>query len=249
MIRRKWLFRLFVPLVALAALFLLVAAARGGLLHSAPANTGPTATVAFLGDSVTLGAGASSRPNTYTGRVTKALKDKGFSVIPKVSVSVDPAQNYPVAQRVAQTSANVTVIELGAHSSIDQNITADQFRQMYGQILDCLVGSDNIVVVGTVPWLGWTPDVYVYPRAEEFSRIIAEEAAKRGVAVADLWSAMKEQRGLLSTPDQKTFLPPFRGDNFHPGNNGHLVIAGEYIKAIERELANPPQRALQPQCP
>jgi GDSL-like Lipase/Acylhydrolase family len=142
----------------------------------------------------------------------------------------------------------VVIIELGVHAAIDQQLAYDDFRSLYASLLDCVTGGDTIVVAGTVPWLGFaavTPD---YERADALSQIIAEEAAKRQVAVADLWSATKLRLGLISTPQDSTFLGSGHGDNFHPNDAGHAVIAQVYEQAIDQELAQPPNRPFSRQC-
>jgi hypothetical protein len=134
------------------------------------------------------------------------------------------------------------------HAAIDESISPDQFRQIYASILDCVTGDGTIVVAGTVPWLGWAAVTSTYERADLFSQIIAQEAARRQVAVADLWSATKLRLNLISTPQEPTFLSVGRGDNFHPNDAGHAVIAQTYEQAITPEMDNPPERPYDRQC-
>ena len=96
--------------------------------------------------------------------------------------------------------------------------------------------------------LGWAAVDLAYERADEFSQIIAQEAAKREVAVADLWSATKLRLQFISTPQDRTFLGFGFGDNFHPNDAGHAVIAKAYENAIASQLDNPPRRSFDRQC-
>jgi lysophospholipase L1-like esterase len=204
--------------------------------------------VAFLGDSITLGAYASGRSSTFASRVTQDLDKRGVQEESRIFISLDPEQGPSAASQVMKKDRDFVVIELGVHATMTEQITPDQFRQIYSDILNCVAGDETIVVVGTVPWLGWAPDDVFYSRAEQFSQIITEEAAKRQVAVADLWSATKLRSDLLSTPQGYAYLPPNHGDGFHPGDAGHAVIADVYAKALAGELANPPKRPYQRTC-
>jgi hypothetical protein len=207
-----------------------------------------SAGIAFLGDSITLGMLASSRSNTFVSLVTQGLDRRGVDEKARLFISVEPDRDLSAASQAMKKDRHIVVIEFGVHATEDEQISPDEFRQIYTDLLDCVVGGEEIVVVGTVPWLGWAPDGAVYARAEQFSQIIAEEAAKRQVAVADLWSATKLRTDLISTPQDYAFLGSPHGDGFHPGDAGHAVIAQVYEKALSGELANPPKRPYQRQC-
>jgi len=204
--------------------------------------------IAFIGDSLTLGAAATSPSEAFPSLVAEDLDKQGVEEEGRFFLSFDPTTDIIAARQAMKHDRRFVIIEIGVHAAIDQQITADQFRQMYGSLLDCVTGGDTIVVAGTVPWIGWPADSVDYQRGGVFSQIIAEEAAKRDVAVADLWTATKLQLSLISTPQDKTFLGTGFGDNIHPNNAGHAVIAQAYEEAISRELANPPRRTFDRQC-
>ena len=202
----------------------------------------------FLGDSITLGMAASNRSNTFVSLLTQDLDRRGVHEKTGEFISVDPARSLAVAAHAMKKDRSFVFIEFGVHAAVDEQITPDEFQQLYANLLDCVVDDGTIVVAGTVPWLGWAPDDAVYSRAEEFSQIISQEAAKRDVAVADLWSATKLRTDLISTPQDGAFLAPHHGDSFHPGDAGHAVIAGVYAKALAEEMASPPNRSYQRTC-
>ncbi len=204
--------------------------------------------IAFLGDSITLGMLASNRSNTFVSLLTQDLDRRGVHQDAREFISVNPARDLGAAVRAMKKDRSFVIIEFGVHAAVDEQITPDGFRLLYANLLDCVVGDGTIVVAGTVPWLGWAPDDAVYSRAEEFSQIISQEAAKRDVAVADLWSATKQRTDLISTPQDGAFLAPHHGDGFHPGDAGHAVIAGVYAKALAEEMASPPNRSYQRTC-
>ena len=205
--------------------------------------------IAFLGDSVTVGAAASSPSKDFVSLVTQDLDQRGIQEDARSFISLDPNTDLAAAARTMKKSRRFVIVEFGAHAILDDQLSADQFRQIYAGILDCVAGGDTIVVAGTIPWLNWSANPNLNSRGDQFSRIIAEEAAKRGIAVADLWSAMNLRPELISTPQDYTFTSSHKGDDFHPNDAGHAVIAQEYEKALAAELANPPHRPYAGHCP
>ena len=206
------------------------------------------ASIAFLGDSLTLGANASTPSKTFVSLVTGFIDERSSDEQRSEFLSFDPLTDANVAAQAMQHNRRFVIIEFGVHAAIDESISPDQFRQIYGSILDCVTGDGTIVIAGTVPWLGWAAITPTYERADLFSQIIAQEAAKRQVAVADLWNATKLRLNLISTPQERTFLGVGHGDNLHPNDAGHAVIAKTYEDVLAVELANPPNRTFQRQC-
>jgi len=204
--------------------------------------------VAFIGDSLTLGAAASTPSETFVSLVTGFLDERSPKEQRSAFLSFDPATDLTAAQQAMQHNRRIVIIEIGIHAVGDEAISPDQFRQIYASILDCVTGDGTIVVAGTVPWLGWAAVTSTYERADLFSQIIAQEAAKRQVAVADLWSATKLRLNLISTPQDQTFLGVGHGDNFHPNDAGHAVIAQTYERAITLVLEHPPKRPYDRRC-
>ena len=138
---------------------------------------------------------------------------------------------------VADDGARLIVVELGAHSVIE-NRTMDlaTYRQGYGALLDCLQASGAAIVVGTVPSLNWSPSDPLYERAEEISSAIRGEADARSIPVADIWRATRGRRDLVSA------------DGMHPNDAGHRVLADVYWWSIEPLLAEMTQTSRGP-CP
>ena len=204
--------------------------------------------IAFIGDSLTLG-GLASAPNlTFTSLISQHLDREGVKEEARFFLSFEPGTDIIATRNAVKQDRRFIIIELGAHAAVDQQLSYGDFRSMYGSLLDCVTGGDAIVVAGTVPWLGFAAGSTDYQRADALSQIITEEAAKRRVAVADIWSAMKLRVDLISTPQEKSFLSPGHGDDLHPNDSGHAVIAQLYEKAIDAELANPPSRPFERQC-
>jgi len=210
---------------------------------------GGRASIVFLGDSITIGYLASRPSNTFAALVEADLNDEGLQTQSQIFISVDPNTNLPVTANAMATDPDIVVVELGVHSVAAGDITEDVFRTLYGQLLDCVAGGDTVVVAGTVPWLGWERDSPAYEKAALLSEVIKQEAAKNDVAVADLWSATRLREGFVSSAEDPSFLPPYRGDSFHPADAGHALIARVYLEELRDELKRPPERPSERECP
>lgn len=211
-------------------------------------GSGGSGSIAFIGDSLTEGGNASSQANSFVSLVTSYLVERSPKEQRSLFLSFDPLKDPSVAAKAMQHDRRFVIIELGVHAVVDDAISPEQFRQLYASILDCVTGDGTIVIAGTIPWLGWAAVTPAYERADLFSQIIAQEAEKRQVAVADLWSATKLRLNLISTPQDHTFRGSGHGDNLHPNDAGHAVIAQTYEQVLAAELANPPNRPFDRQC-
>ncbi len=194
--------------------------------------------VVFMGDSVTMGAFASTPDNAFVVRVDNDLKARGIDATNDCVWTLDPYSDLKNAKRVAGEHRQLIILEIGVHWAA---FDAAQFRELYGSTLDCLAGSGARLVVGTIPWLNWQPGTPVYFEMAFDSQIIREEAAKRGIPVADLWAATDRRADAISRPGQPCFIAPTcQGDNYHPSDIGHALIAEAYARALDVALANPP---------
>lgn len=203
-----------------------------------PPSLPPVPPVTFMGDSVTMGAFVSTPTKMFVWLVDKDIEARGVDATNDCVWTLDPYSDLRNAQRVATEHRQLIIVEIGVHWAA---FDAVQFREVYGAMLDCLAGSGARVVVGTIPWLNWRPDTPSYFEMAFFSQIIREEAAKRGIAVADLWAATDRREDAISRPDQPCFTESTcRGDNFHPGDVGHALIAEAYSRALDVALATPP---------
>ena len=204
--------------------------------------------IAFVGNSITLGGNASSPSTTYASLVTDFLSRRSAQEQRRMFLSFDPSMDVAAAADAMKHDRRYVVVELGVHAAINETVSADTFRQIYASLLDCVTGSTTIVVAGTIPWLGWAAVDPIYERADEFSQIIIQEATKRQIAVADLWTETRLRLDLISTPQEHTFVGSGHGDNVHPNDAGHTVIAQAYERAITLEVEHPPKRGYDRTC-
>jgi hypothetical protein len=190
-----------------------------------------------MGDSVTMGAFASTPEKMYVWLVHDELRRRGIDPTNDVVWSMDPYADLTNARRIASQHRQFIFVEVGVHWSIFDEA---QFRELYGSMLDCLAGSGARIIVGTIPWLNWPADQPLYNQMALFSQIIREEAAKRGIAVADLWAYTDKNPDAISRPSQSCFMSPdCHGDDYHPSDVGHALIAAAYASALNTALAQP----------
>jgi lysophospholipase L1-like esterase len=225
------------------------------LLSSCGSEEGPIsdfndgrARVAFMGDSITMGYLASRPSKAFTSLVASSLTEMGLETESELFVSVNPRRNVAFAQDTMADDPDIVLIEVGVHAVLTEDLTEDEFRAGYRRILDCIIGGDTVVVVGTVPWLGWDRAGRTYARAASFSEIIRQEAAEKDAEVADLWTATTLRDDLLSRPEDRAYFPPHHGDSFHPGDEGHALIARLYVEQLRDALKRPPERPYEREC-
>ena len=212
-----------------------------------PNASSPPHSVWIVGDSLTRGLFASAESATYRNRLFASLQ------------AYYPGQIHATFWEGVCTLAgleqqwgdwigrpDIMFIELGINDLGGNRhcprIPDEAWRARYGAMLDRILQEAPGVrlVVGTVPWSGWSPESAEYEKAEQFNAWIREEADKRGLPVADLWSATVGRRDGLSTPEQPSVFPPyFHGDNFHPNDLGHRRIADAFFDAYRKAWPQP----------
>ena len=201
------------------------------------AQRGARPDVVFFGDSVTVGAGAGDTDRGFVSILRERLSAESRLGSSQVIVSAFGGLHGDLenTRAVLRERPGLVVVEVGAHSALeDQATPIATFRSAYGLMLDCLQGSGAVVVVGTTAWLHWPGDDPAYARASAISQVIREEAAKRGIPVADIWDAMK---------DRPAYISP---DGIHPNDVGHEMIADLYWRQIEPQMSVPPHVSAAP---
>jgi lysophospholipase L1-like esterase len=192
----------------------LVALAAMLLIALAGCDQGPV-TAAFVGDSLTLGT-ASTDNVGFAGYVTA---ETGWQAERYVWYHLADA----ILRLEEVGKPDVIVLELGiqALNGSDRLAAVDEalFRRYYAMLLDEATDRAPTVIAVNIPWLDWGPEKA--KRAEAYNRVIAEEAARHGAAVADVWG-----------PLQSCGLACIGEDKFHPNDQGHHLIAEQVLKAI-----------------
>jgi len=112
--------------------------------------------------------------------------------------------------------------------------TDDEFRTATAQLMDTLTGAAaRLVVWLNCAWCNYADGGATYNRAVAFNAIIASEAERRGITVADVWTATALRDDFLSQPGEpSSFAPGFEGDDFHYNDAGHAAIAATVLAAV-----------------
>ena len=194
--------------------------------QAVPAPQDARTDVVFFGDSVTIGAGASDTGRGFASLLREWLSAESRLGSSQVIISAFGGLHGDLenVRAVLQKKPGLVVVEVGAHSAVeDQDTSIATFRSVYGLMLDCLQGSGATVVVGTTPWLHWPSNGPTYTRASAISEVIGEEAARRGILVADIWTALKDRESYVSS------------DGMHPNDGGHALIADLFWRQIQAQ--------------
>lgn len=204
---------------------------------------GPAAptSILFVGDSLTLGLSAVDPAHSYEQLLLDRLQklrpiEWAASVIEHPYGLTDNAELR--AAPYLGGRPRTIVVEVGTHEVHAPPEQQALFQQRYAHLLDRLAETHARVIVGTIPWLGYAPADGGYQEALRINSIIRSEAARHGDVVVDLWHPTVGDAAILSTPSQSTFMPPFQGDYFHPGNLGHEILANSFwpvLRQVEQE--------------
>jgi lysophospholipase L1-like esterase len=187
--------------------------------------------ILVLGDSLTDGCCATSITRTFryllADKLGADLGGAGLRNLPTVALSFD--------KHVAW-GADLIVLEVGINDAIrfgPNLIAEEEYPAAYGALLDRMIATGATVVVVT-PFAVVRRGTEHYPALLRYRQYILDEAAKRpGVIIADVWAATEQCRECRSKADTVTaFAPLYRGDDFHPGDEGHRVIADTILQAL-----------------
>jgi lysophospholipase L1-like esterase len=187
--------------------------------------------VLVLGDSLTTGCCATSITRTFryllADELGAALGGDGLRNLPTVALSFD---------KYIPWGADLIVLEVGINDAIrfgPNLIAEEEYPAAYGVLLDRMLATGATVVVVT-PFAVVRRGTEHYPALLRYRQHILAEAAKRpGVIIADVWAATEHCRECRSKAETVTAFPPlYRGDDFHPSDEGHRVIAETILQAL-----------------
>ncbi len=176
-----------------------------------------------VGDSLTAGLAATSEGATFKHILSEAL---GADLGSYRTTRLEDAEGVSLAW-----APDIIVLEIGLNDVISPTLEEQEWQERYGVLLDRLEGSGAVVIAAT-PFRG----VYgAHPKFDALSRYagyIREEAEGRGALVADLWGIECLPSCLSQVGDPTPFPPLYRGDNFHPNDEGHRRIAESVLRAL-----------------
>jgi len=233
-------------LIALLALLIVTAALM--MPNATRAQVRTPLRVAFLGDSLTLGLSASTEDRTYREIFLRRLSaESGRTVLPVV---VDPFGMTDDALRrlppLLAFQPDLVIVELGNHEVFAGSAQIDLLSQRYDQVLVEIERTGATVIAGTTAWLNYPAGSRLYSDALRVNEIIRRLCAARGIAIAELWGATVVRGDFISSESDPSFYPPFRGDDLHPNDAGHLALADTFWSAFLRDRARRVLTALAP---
>lgn len=200
--------------------------------------------VAFLGDSLTYGLNATTPATMYRQLLVERIHgDRPIGEV--VAVFQDPYGLTDDAllrvDDVVRAQPDVIILEIGNHEVFAGEAFIAVFPQLYDTLLYQLQLTGATVIVSTPAWLGYVAESREYRDALRIDAEVRRLAARRGLAVADLWTPTVGRADLISRPGDPNFIPPYDGDDLHPNDAGHRVLADAFWTAY---LADRAQRAL-----
>jgi lysophospholipase L1-like esterase len=197
---------------------------------SLPTAGQSTPRLLILGDSLTTGCCATSLTRTFrylvAGALDADLGGDGLYNLPTVALNFD---------KYATWRPDIIVLEVGINDALHygpNQIAESDYQAAYGALLDRMLAITPRVIVVT-PFAAVGHGDARRAGLLRYRDYILAAATERGLTVADLWAVSDGCVDCKSkTSDSIPFSPVFKGDNFHPGDLGHRLIADTILAAI-----------------
>jgi len=182
-----------------------------------------------LGDSLSVGLYATSESNAFkhllAAKLEADLASCRGSNLQHIVICWDEYQAW---------QPDIVVIEIGLNDVSNFNglaMAEEEWVDTYASFVETIQATGARVVVTTM-FHGRQPSNPLYATYEQYNDHITQIAAESGATLADVWTATKDCAGCISDPNvTAAFGPGWAGDNFHPSDLGHAVIA-ETITAV-----------------
>lgn len=196
-------------------------------------SSAPAIDIAWIGDSVTAGVGASgvdaSLPRLVAAELDRPVRLHVFAVSgEKVAGALD--QQVPQLEGL-DPAPDVVILEIGANDVTHLTGRGD-FRHAYARLLDRVTatGARDVVALG-IPAFGTTPR-FLQPlraivgwRARRLDQDIRDAAAARGLTYVDIAGATGDAFG--EDPDLY-----YAADDFHPSDAGYHLWAEAVLRGL-----------------
>jgi lysophospholipase L1-like esterase len=194
----------------------------------------PAIDMAWIGDSVTAGVGASgvdaSLPRLVASALGRPVRLNVFAVSgEKVAGALD--EQVPRIEELAP-APDVVILEIGANDVTHLTGRGD-FREEYAELLDRVIatGAEHVVSLG-IPAFHTTPR-FLQPlraivgwRARRLDSDIREAASARGVTYVDIAGATGDAFG----DDPQRY---YAADDFHPSDAGYELWAAAVLRGLD----------------
>ena len=222
------------------ALIAIVLALAVAVLPASLAAEPPPLKIAFLGDSLTVGLHASSPERMYQTLLVRRILGGGRDGV-VIRAYQDPFGMTDDALArvggVVEAQPDLIILEIGNHEAFAGGHEVALFEARYEELLDKLQGTGATVIAGTLAWLNYSTESREYANALRLNAIIRRLCGRRGIAVADLWTATVFRPDFISRPGDRSWVEPFDGDDLHPNDAGHRALADAFWEAYQRDRA------------
>ena len=134
---------------------------------------------------------------------------------------------------------DIVVIEIGLNDASNFNglaMSENDWVETYANFVADIQATGARVVVTTL-FHGRPSHHPLYATYERYNGHIVDIANDSGAVLADVWAMTKDCAGCVSAPGVVSpWGPNWEGDNFHPSDVGHKVIAHTIYEAWQQEL-------------
>lgn len=184
--------------------------------------------ILFLGDSLTSGLFASAENNTFASLVGA----KRNALIARVHVT-SLVQAAPKWHEISGWQPSVVVLEIGLNDVSRGQWQRGVWINDYKALVQQIQASGATVLLCTTFWAGIMPGHRNYAAYDGLNADVRTVASETGARLADLWTATLNCEDCVGRAEQWSVFAPYHGDNFHPSDKGHEVIADTIMRALE----------------
>jgi acyl-CoA thioesterase-1 len=195
-----------------------------------PATATARPRLLVMGDSLTVGLFATSEQAAFKHHLAEMLSaDLGSCYGPQLAQVVDCWERYQAWQ------PNIVVIEVGLNDVSSPQSTDSAWTAVYADLVANIQATGATVVITTM-FHGVASSNQSYATYEHYNGHIASLADESGAILADVWAATRDCANCISQPGTPSpFAPYWEGDNFHPSDAGHLLIAETIYQSLQRQ--------------
>lgn len=202
-----------------------------------PAQSAARPRLLVLGDSLSIGLYATSEQNGFKHVLANLMQaDLASCRGSNLQHIVTCWESYQAWQ------PEIVVIEIGLNDVSNFNglaLPEADWIATYSDFVADIKATGAQVVVTTL-FHGRPSHHPLYPAYERYNGHIATIAANHGVILADVWTATKSCTNCISQPGTVSpWSPGWQGDNFHPSDAGHRLIAEAIFAAIPQAVYLP----------
>lgn len=191
--------------------------------------------IMILGDSLTSGLYATSEQSTFVSLIGEYT---GMKIAREHGSNLDALEK--VWEDAKVWNPDIIVVEIGLNDVSRGVLTDSEWKERYLSLIRDMKESGAKVISCTMFWAGIKSTHPKYNRYLRYNEIIEEAARENETDIVDLWSATENCTECVSQSNQISyFAPGYRGDNFHPSDLGHKMIALEILKVVMSETYLP----------